>query len=352
MIITFVIDSVLIEMASKQERLRESILHFFVENPNFDRRVAAKTLGVSVSTIYLVIKNYRSTGTTKRKIASGGDRKLNKKLELKAVSAIKRNPCLSIRELAGKATTSKTTISRIKAKYGLKSYKKKKVPRREEKQQTRAIQRSRKLYEHILGNSNDCLIMDDETYCQSNFGSLPGNQYYRAIQRGHVSNSFKTIHCEKFPRKYLVWQAICSCGLRSASFVTKGTINSQIYIKECLQKRLKPFISSHNCGTMFWPDLASCHYSKATMGWYISNNVNVVPKDMNPPNCPELRPIERYWAIVKLKLRKTSKEAKNIKDFKIKWTNATKKVASTVVQKLMSKVKRKIREFSRQSSNF
>ena len=30
---------------------------------------------------------------------------------------------------------------------------------------------------------------------------------------------------------------------------------------------------------------------------------------MNPSNCPELRPIERFWAIVKRNLRKNSSPA-------------------------------------------
>jgi hypothetical protein len=39
------------------------------------------------------------------------------------------------------------------------------------------------------------------------------------------------------------------------------------------------------------------------MKWYTENNVNVVPKCCNPLNCPELRGIERYWAIMKRKLK-------------------------------------------------
>lgn len=45
------------------------------------------------------------------------------------------------------------------------------------------------------------------------------------------------------------------------------------------------------CSVLFLPDLASCHYSKATLAWYEANKVDFVPKAKNPPNCPELRPI-------------------------------------------------------------
>ena len=33
--------------------------------------------------------------------------------------------------------------------------------------------------------------------------------------------------------------------------------------------------------------------------WCEQNDVKVVPKTANPPNCPESRVIEKYWAIVK-----------------------------------------------------
>ena len=68
---------------------------------------------------------------------------------------------------------------------------------------------------------------------------------------------------------------------------------------------------------MFWPDLASIHYCKLAMEWYKKNNVKFVPKTENPPNCPELRVIEKYWAIIKRKMKKTKKLCRNIKDIKI-----------------------------------
>ena len=59
------------------------------------------------------------------------------------------------------------------------------------------------------------------------------------------------------------------------------------------------FLKKHEVPTFSWPDLATCHYSKMFIEWYQTNKVKFVPKDANPSNCPELRPIERYWALVK-----------------------------------------------------
>jgi len=64
----------------------------------------------------------------------------------------------------------------------------------------------------------------------------------------------------KFPKKYLVWQAICSRGQKSEEFVTQGSLNTDIYVKECLKKRFLPLIESHTIPFMLWSDLATCHY--------------------------------------------------------------------------------------------
>ena len=133
----------------------------------------------------------------------------------------------------------------------------------------------------------------------------------------------------------------------SAIFIATGTVNADIYIKECLQKRLLPFIAQHNKPVLFWPDLASSHYAKKTLIWYEANHVNFVAKSANPPNSPELRPIEQFWALVKQKLMKTGKTANNKKDFIRMWKNAASKIDSQIVKTMMEGVKRKVREFSR-----
>ena len=70
-----------------------------------------------------------------------------------------------------------------------------------------------------------------------------------------------------------------------------------------------------------------------------------MPKDTNPLIAPELRPIEKYWAIMKQALRKHPKEVKSEEDMKKKWISIQKYVGSNFVQDLMSSIKRKVRAF-------
>ena len=72
----------------------------------------------------------------------------------------------------------------------------------------------------------------------------------------------------KFP-KFLVWQCLDENGNVSEPFIRTGTINSKIYLKECLEKRMLPFIKIHHNldQVLFWPDMASSHYEKKVVEW-------------------------------------------------------------------------------------
>ena len=75
----------------------------------------------------------------------------------------------------------------------------------------------------------------------ANFLQLPGQEFYVADARGNVVENFRVQKKSKFPKMFMVCQAICTCGLRSSSYITTGSVNTEVYIKECLQKRLLPF---------------------------------------------------------------------------------------------------------------
>lgn len=145
----------------------------------------------------------------------------------------------------------------------------------------------------------------------------------------------------------MVWQAICSCGLKSKAFITSLRMNSKLYIEECLEKRLLPFIRAHKCPVLFWPDLASCHYSQAVLAWCESHKVVILPNHANPPNWPEFRPIEPFWAIVKRSLKKSQGCVKDAKSLEVKWKIHAGKVDRSLVQRMMASIKKKVRFFIR-----
>ena len=53
---------------------------------------------------------------------------------------------------------------------------------------------------------------------------------------------------------------------------------------------------------LFQPDLVTCHYRKESLDFLRDNGIAFVEKIDNPPNAPQIRPIENYWGILKMKL--------------------------------------------------
>jgi len=327
---------------------REKIVHIYQQNPTWSQRTIAKVLGIPKSTVGSVIKRFNDTLSIQH--AKGNGRKSgpsDKILAQKIIRSIKQNPGLSDDQRAKNCGTSKSTGRRTRLRSNLKSYRAIKVPNRKDQQIKSIKNRSRLLYDEILTKFDGCLVMDDETYVKVDQGQIPGQKFYVATHRLNVPDKYKYVKVDKFGKKLLIWQAICSCGLKSKAFVTSKTLNSELYMKECLEKRLLPFIKQHRSPVMFWPDLASCHYSRATQGWYEANQVNIVPKELNPPNCPEFRPIEKYWAIVKDIFRKTRAAITNDKSMLAQWNKCANKVARSLVQDMMSSIKRKVRDYIR-----
>jgi hypothetical protein len=72
------------------------------------------------------------------------------------------------------------------------------------------------------------------------------------------------------------------------------------------------FIEHHkNDETIFWPDLASCHYAKQTLKWMKQKNIKIVPKADSPLNVSQARPIENFWALLARAIYAKGWEAKN-----------------------------------------
>ena len=81
------------------------------------------------------------------------------------------------------------------------------------------------------------------------------------------------------------------------------------------------------------------------MAWYEANEVEVVPKDMNPPNCQEFCPIEKYWADIKRKMKKTGVIVRNDKNMTARFNRAAVEITQAHVRGMMGSIKGKVRNF-------
>lgn len=332
--------------AEKMNRLerRQYVIDKYLENPQLKTWNLAKELKTSKRTIDTIIDRFKESKSVEnrpqeRRRQGAADPELDKKI----VKLLKAHPTWSNRDIALKCGTNKAMVVRAKKRNGLKSYVKQKIPKVSEKQRQVIKTRARKLYD-FLGRENVHLVIDDETYVKADFKTLAGKQYYTKKFGTTLPESIETVGHEKFGKKFLIWQTICACGARSRIFTTTGTINQDIYINECLRKRLLPFLRQHDVDCLFWPDLASAHYAKSTIKFMNDNGIRFVEKDMNPPNVPRCRPIERYWAMAKQNLLKTGKVAKDAKDLTRRFAVAAAKVDDSTVADMMKGIRAKLRE--------
>ena len=125
-----------------------------------------------------------------------------------------------------------------------------------------------------------------------------------ATAREDVPAKFKFAFMDKFDKKTDDLARDIPLRSKGQSVRDNKTMDSKLYKEEYLENRIPPFIKVHKGPVKFWPDLASCHYSREVIQWYRDNNVDFIDKNINPPNCPQFWLIERFWAIMKRKLKK------------------------------------------------
>ena len=174
---------------------------------------------------------------------------------------------------------------------------------------------------------------------------MSGNSIYYTDNVGKCPNNVKLKKKSKYEKKVLVWIAISPIGMSTPFIAESGlAINQNIYLDECIKKRLIPFISKHPDldKIVFWPDLASSHYAKKVQNYLKDQNINYVAKEDNPANLPEARPIELFWACLKREVYKNGWEAENVEKLINRIKYYLGKIDKSVIQRLCESVKSKI----------
>ena len=97
----------------------------------------------------------------------------------------------------------------------------------------------------------------------------------------------------KFFQNFLIWQTIDELGQVSKPYICIGTTNAKIYKKDCIMKRLLPFIK--NRPVVFWPDNATCHYTREITNILQSESIQFVEKSKNAPTVRQARLIFGHY---------------------------------------------------------
>lgn len=329
----------------RNELFAKRVVHFYNEISGLNKNETVKHFlaeGAKENTLYGIIRRYHNTGTADYKPLSGRKPTVSTKKNIRKVKNRLIIKNLSVRKTGLELDIKRSTVQYIKKKNDIKSAKCQIAPKYTDNQMKRVKTNCRKLYRNSIGR---ILVLDDETYVMADPKNIPGNKFYHFVDKSKVKDKVRFRPKEKFPKKYLVWQAIDECGHISEPYVKVGTMKADEYRTECLQKRLIPFIEKYHDieDVLFWPDLATIHYQIDVRNWMSSQNLSFVSKTANAPNVPQARPIEKYWALSKSKFGQRSRAPKNIIGFKKVWRTISEDVAKSSAKKLMGSVRRRLR---------
>ena len=190
-------------------------------------------------------------------------------------------------------------------------------------------------------------ILDDESYFTLSNSTLAGNDCYYSNDVASTPDEIKHKLEAKYESKVLVWIAISSQGVSQPFFApSKQPINQDIYLKECIQRRLVPFIKKHT-NYIFWPDLASSHYAHSVLNHLRKEKINFVEKVDNPANVPEARPIEDFWADLKREVYKENWSTNTIAQLKSRIRYCLRKIDLKKIQERASEVHKRLDSIAR-----
>jgi transposase len=336
-----------------EKQRRDIVVQFKLAHPGKTNYAVAqyfKEINIGTSTTYSILSTFEQTGTTER--AGGSGRipvKMTKNRKKKLVEEIQTSTAPSQRRMASKYGITQPYVHKIIRANNIKAFKKEKAPKVTPQQVQTQVTRIGRLYRHFLAceNGSPDIVMDDESYFTFSALHLPQNDHYYSTSRHDADPSIRYAPGAKFERKLMVWIAISNKGVSQPYFCpAKWALNGELYRKMCITKRLIPFLHKHHLSGqyLFWPDLASCHYAGETLRLLDNLNIRYVHKEMNPPNCPQLRPIEDFWGVLKQMVYDKGWQAESIVQLQRRIVYCLSKIDEDVVHHMMDNVKSNLRK--------
>lgn len=249
---------------SERQLIANRVVQFYTEISSRDRRKTVahfEAEGLKRRTLNRIIQRYESTGTSTFRPKPGRTPRLVDKNKFKKVQKLLENRDNSLRDVAKAVGLKLNRVFYVKKKLGIKSGICQRVPKYTGDQEIRAKRNCRKIYRQSI---NRVLVIDDETYVKADPRANYGRKHFHYINKNEVPNQIRYQSVEKYPKKYLIWQALDEFGNTSDPYITDKPMNSKTYLNECLKKRLLPFIQKHHRldQILFWPDMAPIHYGK------------------------------------------------------------------------------------------
>ena len=338
---------------AEREALSQRVCNFYIDSSNKSVKTTVNYFirqGFPRRTIYYILNKYLKYGSTKDFPRSGRPLKLSNKIMKNIVNSVNNRCGVSQRKIARRFRVHQSTISRnLNKRTYIRIRKRRPAPMMDSiDQYNRAKQNCGKLYRKLLHGCD--LILDDEKYFTLAGNNVNGNQQFYSTDPT-AAPEYIRFQKKKFETKIVVWMAMSS---KSVSNVyihkSKQAIRQETYSNECINARLLPFIENYhrNSNYLFWPDLASAHYSMSVRERLIEKNVPFVVRQDNPPNVPQARSIETIWTLLERKVYENNWEAKNLDLLARRIKKKSKELDRKMLQTMVKGVKSKLRAMWRE----
>jgi transposase len=129
--------------------------------------------------------------------------------------------------------------------------------------------------------------------------------------------------------------AVSESGISEPVFFKAGlAVNKEVYISKCLPV-LHKFIQKRQKKSKGYVD---------PIRWL---KIEYVPKEENPPNVPQIRPIEKFWANLKRKVYSNNYRPKDVKCLMAIIRKELNSIETTGIRKAMKEVPAKTRKAHR-----
>ena len=282
----------------EREALEQRICNFYCDSSNKSVKTTVNYFikqNIPRRTVYYILNKYLRYGITKDQPRSGRSLKLSNEKLNDIVKSVNNRSGISQRQIGRRFHVHHSTISRnLRRRTSICIRKRRTAPKMDsEDQEKRAKTNCGKLSGKLLPGCD--LILDDEKFFTLTGDNVIGNRYFYSTDSTTAPADIKFRENKKFEPKIMVWMVMSSKGA-SDMYVhkSKQAIRQDTYLNQCINKRLLPFIDKYhqNGNYLFWPDLASAHYSKSVQERFNEQNVPFVIRKDNPPNVPQPRLIE------------------------------------------------------------
>ena len=341
-------------MKLKKDKMRLVVAEFVQLNPDLGKSAVVRHFAkhnVSRATVYRICSLVEHNKSLERKPGSGKKAtKMPPRKVKQLLNSANETIGVSTRKLAHKYGISPSYSHKLLQNSKLQYRLRQTIPAATEKQKATQHSRLLSMERTILNAENPKFVLDDETYFTFAHDGLAENKGFYTANFEEAPYGVKFRPKQKFATRLLMWIAVSEKGISPPFFLERpNSINAQIYITECIMKRLVPFLNSKfpHGDYIFWPDLASAHYATDTLNILEANQITFVPKKSNPPNVPQLRPIEDFFGQLKAVVYQNGWRASDTKSLRRRICWALRTIDITGLQRRLENLPRLLRQARR-----